>query len=80
MVVCADYPALLASLGERPRSVFERVTAQLQEKGHKAATLSAEQFGQRIEELKIVDVRAPEACGFGVELGYDSPNEVSHEQ
>jgi hypothetical protein len=41
---------VLPKMNKRPRSVLERVAAQLREKGHDVTTLSAGQFGQPAEE------------------------------
>ena len=41
---------VLPEVEKRPRSVLERVAAELREKGHEVTTLSAKQFGQPSEE------------------------------
>ncbi len=51
---------VLPKMENRPRSVLERVAAQLREKGHAVTTISAERFGQPAEEdTRVAPVQPP---------------------
>ena len=42
--------SVLPEMENRPRSVLERVAAELRKKGHEVMTISAEQFGQPLRK------------------------------
>ena len=50
---------VLPKVEKRPRSVLERVAAELREKGHQVTTISAEEFGQAGEEVSPASPRQP---------------------
>ena len=42
---------VLPEVEKRPRRVLERVASELREKGHQVTTISAEEFGQRTDDV-----------------------------
>ena len=44
---------VLPKVEKRPRSVLERVAAELREKGYQVTTISAEEFGQPAEDVAL---------------------------